>query len=364
MIKGFSEHLFINPNDCDNSKIKKSCYRVLLLLIPMVVLSLTLFYFYKIPTRDIRISILANSDIKIKTLDMYLSWDYGGIPQEKKLLNFSGSSKNSVDSMHFMIEYYIDSYYRDSLLYLPKSFSTYDFFGFRNKKTALPIYKNLFNKLKINWPYYYEGVDKTPASLLHGIAISHPPALIRLSKTGVFYFNSPPTIAVVQSKPNQDSTTKLYYDNVNILSPLWGAEKGNPSVYYFGTTSGMNSPHFYDIYDISKTNFHISLEFPTFLLDSCNTSLKIEFGANTEFSKMIPEPDIISMSSITFNDVKKIKVIEEKGIWFQTKHTYQENIQSIRLFVITSILGFSFAKAIRQIINIIKILIFRKHSNN
>lgn len=66
----------------------------------------------------------------------------------------------------------------------------------------------------------------------------------------------------------------------------------------------------------------------------------LNFGGATDFSATYPSPDRIDMSSIFYSDVEKLKIIAEKGLIFNAKFRELENLQMIRLFFITTLLGF------------------------
>ena len=103
------------------------------------------------------------------------------------------------------------------------------------------------------------------------------------------------------------------------------------------TTMGLAQANILDLYDISQCYYHLTLDISR---ESKKREFKLDFGGATEFSKMDPEPDIITMSSIVFNDSAKLEKIGNEGLWMHAKFRQLENIQLIRMFIITTALGF------------------------
>ena len=68
-------------------------------------------------------------------------------------------------------------------------------------------------------------------------------------------------------------------------------------------------------------------------------SLTFNYIGPTEFSDMYPEPDRREVSKITFTDSTKLCYIIDNGLRFHVKFSDMENIQQIRMFIITLILG-------------------------
>lgn len=68
-------------------------------------------------------------------------------------------------------------------------------------------------------------------------------------------------------------------------------------------------------------------------------SLTFDYIGPTEFSDMYPEPDRRELSKISFTDSTKLYYIGKNGLRFHVKFPDMENIQQIRMFVITLLLG-------------------------
>lgn len=83
-------------------------------------------------------------------------------------------------------------------------------------------------------------------------------------------------------------------------------------------------------------------------------SLTFDYIGPTEYSDMYPEPDIKDISKITFVDEHKISAILKDGLRFHVKFPDMENVQQIRIFIITLILGCLFGLLIRVLYSIIK----------
>lgn len=67
--------------------------------------------------------------------------------------------------------------------------------------------------------------------------------------------------------------------------------------------------------------------------------LEIDFGSPISVSNMIPVPDVISMTCVSFFDPKKIYSIIENGLVFHVKFLQNENLQSMKLFWLTTIIA-------------------------
>lgn len=97
----------------------------------------------------------------------------------------------------------------------------------------------------------------------------------------------------------------------------------------------LSSPSLFRLEDISQAYINIKIKSTT--IDSI--VYKIDFVGATQFSKMEPEPDIVDMSYIIFNDPQKIMKIKLDGLHFYAKFQELENIQEIRVFTVTAIMS-------------------------
>ena len=67
--------------------------------------------------------------------------------------------------------------------------------------------------------------------------------------------------------------------------------------------------------------------------------LSFDYIGPAEFSDMNPEPDIKDVSRIVFKEAKKIDEILHKGLRFHVKFPDMENIQQMRMFGVTLVVG-------------------------
>lgn len=119
--------------------------------------------------------------------------------------------------------------------------------------------------------------------------------------------------------------------------------------------SKFSKPSWFRLEDISQSYYDIRLG--SVLIDSI--TLKFDFIGATNFSKIRPEPDNVTMSSIEFTDPSKIMEIRTNGLKFYAKFIELENKQFIRMFVITTILGAMFMIFIGMLfVCIIKLIAF------
>ena len=118
-------------------------------------------------------------------------------------------------------------------------------------------------------------------------------------------------------------------------------------------------------YDISQSNYYIRFMLPNSLPKGDNV-LIIEFNGATEFSDMYPKPDETKLTSIFFDDPEKLKYIGKEGLYFNARHRELESLQMVRLFFITTILGFLLGLIFSSIWNILILSVesFRRKMNN
>lgn len=117
------------------------------------------------------------------------------------------------------------------------------------------------------------------------------------------------------------------------------------SEYAAITNSISPKTQWYSPLDISQSYYIFKFntsDFKSFIdvVDS-TSSLTINFNTMVEFSPIIPQPDAISSNSIKYTDFEKIKEIYKNGIEFHAKFPEMTNVQSIRLFALTTILVFA-----------------------
>ena len=103
----------------------------------------------------------------------------------------------------------------------------------------------------------------------------------------------------------------------------------------FWSDSQYQKPGWFRLEDISQAYYDVKLN--SVMIDSI--VLTFDFVGATTFSKMSPEPDEITMSSITFSDPEKMLDIRLHGLKFHARFVELENRQYIRLFAITAIMG-------------------------
>lgn len=122
---------------------------------------------------------------------------------------------------------------------------------------------------------------------------------------------------------------------------------------------------FFSDYDISQSNYFIRFMLPNSLPKGGN-ALSVEFNGATEFSEMYPKPDRTTLTSIFYDDPDKLKQIGGNGLYFNARHRELESLQMVRLFFITTILGFLLGLFFSSIWNLLILCAesFRKKLNN
>lgn len=132
-----------------------------------------------------------------------------------------------------------------------------------------------------------------------------------------------------------DSITGL--DSYGSMSYVAFRDSGENRPVVIPNSPSLTKPSLFSLFDISQSYFRFTIGVPS---DMRGTLLDFDFGGATDFSKIYPEPDLISMSGFAYNDPDKISYIYDRGLWFHATFKQMENIQIIRMFVMTTLLGF------------------------
>jgi hypothetical protein len=135
------------------------------------------------------------------------------------------------------------------------------------------------------------------------------------------------SINCIASGSNLKRDSLTYPGDVNAYDISYGINDGS------GQTMG--TPSWFDLEDISQ--IYVKFKLRTSGIDSLR--LRFSFVGAVEFSNIYPEPDYITMDAIEWNDPNKIANIRYQGLQFFVHSLEYDNIQKIRLFLITSIIG-------------------------
>lgn len=120
----------------------------------------------------------------------------------------------------------------------------------------------------------------------------------------------------------------------------------------------LSRPRWFNNFDISQSYYDIKFDTN---LDSGRISM--DFVGVTEFSKIAPEPDTITMSSIIYTNKDKIKVLKDNGLKFHAKHIELQNFQNSRVFFITAVMSALFAIFVTYVVLSVVKLSSRKKTN-
>lgn len=136
------------------------------------------------------------------------------------------------------------------------------------------------------------------------------------------------------------SATKHVDDRSRVITVCQSQKTPRASVWFLPSgwiykSTMISKPDWFSLEDISQQYYDVKLR--THSIDS--TRLKVDFCGVSEFSQMLPEPDEVGMSYILFTDFEKIEQIEKNGLLFHAKFKELENMQQIRLFLLTSIMA-------------------------
>ena len=147
---------------------------------------------------------------------------------------------------------------------------------------------------------------------------------------------------VLENTPYGKDTTYFYdYENYQ-MEDKYVIQKGIRTGFPYTDVNipdkyglSLGDPGWFALEDISQSYFNFKIE--SYSIDMAY--LTIDFCGSTEFSKVFPEPDGITMSSISYTNPVKIGHIKHHGITFHARFKELENRQSIRLFFVTAIMS-------------------------
>lgn len=179
------------------------------------------------------------------------------------------------------------------------------------------------------YPFWY--IDKTKNNFFNedGLCIRYYPSK-KIKKNGITY---------------TEVSHKIAHRKLSTL---------NFAKFGFSIEDTNGFPSFFAPYDVSQNTFDISFD-----TDTLN-ELSVNLMGATEFSRMIPEPDIVSMNSITFTDSDKLRMIRNNGLKFHVKYPTLQNIQSMRTYLITTFISLFFTLFTTLLYKLIKDRVIRK----
>ena len=119
----------------------------------------------------------------------------------------------------------------------------------------------------------------------------------------------------------------------------------------------MHKPKITSSFDISQSYFLIRFR----PLDIDSIRLTFDFVGATDFSRVDPEPDVITMSSITYSNPDKIEKISKNGLRFHAHFKELENVQSFRLFGLAALFSALIAMFVANFILAIAKWMIKRH---
>jgi len=127
--------------------------------------------------------------------------------------------------------------------------------------------------------------------------------------------------------------------NYESESSKWFIEQNTQNLFNikFSPKYSFAGPRWLAMEDISQMYYTIQLDVPQ---QKDSIDLTIDFVGATEFLDIQPEPDERSLSSIRYTDQNKIRKIADNGrLKVYCKFPEMENVQELRLFLLTTILA-------------------------
>lgn len=131
-------------------------------------------------------------------------------------------------------------------------------------------------------------------------------------------------------------------------------------IYALYSDRDFESPNiFTTLEDISKAVEIVNLPITSYNI----SSLLIDYTGTAEFSYIYPEPDEMTISSIRYKDPQKIKYIQWHGLKYHVNFPDMENLQDIRIMVITILITLLLTYIISLIYNLIHPIILSLWKN-
>ena len=237
-----------------------------------------------------------------------------------------------------------------------------------NMSYAYQLYKN--NVLGVNFPYDIKiieqlfrdsaGADFSNSIMsiyaIHLTESKLPRSIGSIKTEDRFYISSSDIFSHYGKRiiNKQKKLSAIYKKTYNIVDTITGLDSFGALCYVAFVDSGQNKPieipsspsltepSILSLYDISQSYFRFTIDVPA---EQNGAKLEFDFGGATEFSGIYPKPDVITMSSIIYTDLNKLSYICDNGLWLHAKFNQMENVQILRMFIITTLWGFFVALA-------------------
>ena len=114
--------------------------------------------------------------------------------------------------------------------------------------------------------------------------------------------------------------------------------RGNSAKFGIPGLTNTYKPSWYTLYDISQGYFLYRLKFPT--TKRHRSEIVLDYGGATDILEVSPQPDSTTVTSIIYYNSEKIKNIQQKGLFLYAQFKQYENIQILRMFIMTTLWGF------------------------
>ena len=135
-----------------------------------------------------------------------------------------------------------------------------------------------------------------------------------------------------------------------------------------------NYPRLWDTWDISQRTYRLNFttrcrqisNYKWKYIDNMIMPLKhlsVDFMGPVELSQMNPSPDIQTYSGFEFSDSLKLRQIMNKGLVFHAKFPQTENLQSARIFFLSTFLSLFFTLFFTLIYRILRMKYIKRGRN-
>lgn len=329
------------------TKVKNKCakfilgidhgWKIILTLIPVIFFGFISFFYYKVPVKDTQITIkkIYGKDYTIGCdLDIGLNYGYTDIKkyQRESMYGIGAliSKVNKVENKKVKKVGFVS----DSI------FST---------KLALKIFNDSISSHNPNFPYTINSIygiylrQNSPSIIFW---LYEQPTVIDKRNFKYAYYDRKNNYKILDLEndyyryihPGKFFNTQTFEWNYTNLQYIYLIENTNQFALNIPILESFTRPSFFQsLYDISQSYFHFDLDIPTNLK---NNRIEINFGSVIDISNIFPEPDIKAMDTFCYTDSAKISIIKENGLWVHTKFAQLENLQILRMFIVTTLWGF------------------------
>lgn len=215
--------------------------------------------------------------------------------------------------------------------------SSYADLGLNGSSVPFDYWGNIQSIINDDSVYLHLHHDKTFASVLY-IDIKADLSKMRAQGHEIIYDGDKSILVVDHNDARMNMSHISFIDAVQglreqLMVYVNGSVFGYPDIFYLGAR------------DVSQKVYRLSG------IDICRhftdvRRIRFNFGGPTTFSPMTPVPDAVTMSGFEFTDSLKVEEIKHNGLVFHARFLQLENIQNVRVFVLTTLISVFFTMSV------------------